>query len=285
MKWLGNQPEVYVPGYEITDLTQGKPTWDVIAKLYGENDIEAKSKSLAKDVRVRGYKSPNDIMQTRPINVMREYFPETKIIVGLRHPVFMLESFYNHRIQNGLQMPALQKIPYTNQGFSQLVTLGRAAYSDSLIHLGKTPFQEVPERSLIHYVKRNDMKRNNIQAYPYTPNKVYLYDTAQLNDENTTRRSQLLVDIQNFLGLNQPLDEPLHFSPGKEQADEKQKMIDEKKIKICEDQYKDVRNELIKIGKHSQEWILNWFLKSPDVYVSNRQHFIEILKGYQDDPC
>jgi hypothetical protein len=277
--WLGNQPEVFVPGQEITALTS-KPSWEVIREMYkGNNTMES-------PVRLRGFKSPNDIMDTRPVRIMREYFPQTKLILGLRHPILMIESFYNHRVQNGLNMPPMEKLPYSNMGFSQLVTLGRASYHDSLIHLGKTNMTSVAERSLIHYTKRNDMKRNGIDAsYPKSPNPIYLYDTAQLSDTNDTRITRVLRDIENFLGLTQPLDPPLHFSPGKKQADEKQRIVDSKKAHICEDRYKELRGQLLGIGKAAQEWILTYFLESPDVYVSNPEHFRSILEGYQRDPC
>jgi hypothetical protein len=74
--WLGNQPEIFVPGYEVTALQQ-KPTWEVIREMYkGDNTIDS-------PIKLRGFKSPNDIMDTRPARILREYFSKTKIILGL----------------------------------------------------------------------------------------------------------------------------------------------------------------------------------------------------------
>jgi hypothetical protein len=166
-------------------------------------------------------------------------------------------------------------------------SLGRTEYHANLIHLGKSNLTSSHEWKMIPRNKRFTMRKENIGAYPPSANPVYLYETAQLSDMNETRIAQVLLDLQRFLGMSQPLlDPPLHYSPGKKQSDqEKQRLIDSKKVDICEERYEQIRNKLIKIGAMAQEWILMHFLQSPDVYVSNPDHFREILEGYKRDPC
>ena len=276
--WLGKHKEIHIPDYEITKL-QNKPTVSLIEALYKGNHTSDPA------IRVRGYKSPNDIMDARPLRILGEYFNRTKLVVGLRHPVWMIESFYNHRIQNGLKMPPLEKVPYNNQGFSQGVTLGRAAYHANLLHLGKTNLS-ADELKLLPRPTLRNLRKSNYTNFPTTPNKVYLYDTAQLSDTNETRKTQLLQDVSNFLGLNSPLKNLMKVSPGKTAKSQiHQEMLDSQKIHICEDRYEQVRKKLIDIGTAVSDWIMTYLVNHPDLYISNRDHFYNILESYKHDPC
>jgi hypothetical protein len=56
-------------------------------------------------------------------------------------------------------------------------------------------------------------------------------------------------------------------------------------IDICDDKYLDLRRELTQKGRETQMWIRNKFLQSPDVTVANRNHFLELLDKWEQDPC
>ena len=49
---------------------------------------------------IRGYKSPGDIRSPYAIQALNNYFPNTLLIVGIRHPVLWFESLYNFKLQN-----------------------------------------------------------------------------------------------------------------------------------------------------------------------------------------
>ena len=89
MSWLGSHPEVAAFDYEVTTLQKAN-AWDLVKKIY---------KKLPAGNYKRGYKSPNDVGNLRAVRIIREYFPKTKLLVGMRHPVLWFESFYNFRIQ------------------------------------------------------------------------------------------------------------------------------------------------------------------------------------------
>ena len=77
MKWLRNHKEIEMPKGELHQLTTGKIT------LFVEKMLE-----LRKGFEYyRGYKAPNDLASAKARGLLRTYFPTTKLIVGLRHPV------------------------------------------------------------------------------------------------------------------------------------------------------------------------------------------------------
>jgi len=263
----------------------------------------------------------SDIMNERAIRLIRTYFPQTKLIVGLRHPIYMIESFYNFRIQNGYEMPPLEKLLYHNVANQYAVSWSRAEYQTSLMYLGKTNLTSSDELALMpRHAQKSIRKRfeqlnnvslpienerigknnkngnsnkNNNPPYPRVPNPVFLYETAQLGDENTTRMEQFVRDVTNYLGLSSSdgVDLPPipRHSPGKKlQNATLQAERDAKKIRICDERYAEQRKRLLTIGSRASQWILNYFLSSSnshDVFVSNPQHFRQILEGYSIDPC
>jgi hypothetical protein len=304
MNWLHHEyPHIQIPRDELYHL-KSKEAWDLLGVFYhyfgGPDQLLTHS--------IKGYKSPSDITNERPIRLLRTYFPQTKLIVGLRHPVHMMESFYNFRIQNGYDMPPLEKLHYRNLANQYGVSWSRAEYHTALMYLGKTNMTREEEFSLFpRPAKKQIQKRFDEQKQqqvanvneqqpmtPYirVPNPVFLYDTVQLErKENDIEQSSLLIarfgqDMANFLGLSFPLPPPPRHSPGKQLKNATlQAERNAKKIRICDERYIEQRQQLLEIGSRAARWILDYFLAAEDVFVSNPQHFREILKGYGQDPC
>lgn len=300
MNWLYEHPQIQIPRDELYHL-KSKEAWDLVGVFYeyfGVGKLRAQS--------IKGYKSPSDITNERAIRLLRTYFPQTKLLIGLRHPVFMLESFYNFRIQNGYELPPLEKLHYRNLANQYGVSWSRADYHTSLMFLGKTNLTTPEERALMPPPARKQIqkqldKRNNLTAvdkgnqngnndnppYVKVPNSVFLYDTAQLGDvDNPARLDQFGQDIANYLGLREKLPPPPRHSPGKQlQNTTLQAERNAKKIHICDERYVEQRKQLLQIGERTAKWILEYFLPSGNVYVSNREHFRELLLGYSQDPC
>lgn len=127
----------------------------------------------------RGYKAPFDVTNKGgALDSIRTYFPQTKLIVGVRHPVKWFESFYNYRLQRGVNMPEpcalLQK---EIQGFS----VKGANFHIYLARLGKVNMTSPPQIEL-----RQEFPLLR-KLPPPMPNPVFLYDMEQLGDVNTTR--------------------------------------------------------------------------------------------------
>jgi hypothetical protein len=55
-------------------------------------------------------------------------------------------------------------------------------------------------------------------------------------------------------------------------------------IDICNATCANIRKDLIEAGSESSQWIINKFIRSNDVYVGNREYFVEHLRSWRVDP-
>lgn len=82
MDWLSEHPQLKCWPEEVADMMRSRPDY-LLAKMY----------SLpAGDDFQRGYKSPLDMTMPHIPQQLAKYFPKTKLIVGIRHPVRWFES-------------------------------------------------------------------------------------------------------------------------------------------------------------------------------------------------
>ena len=152
MYWLGQHPEIQVPTFELSDLKRHEP-WDLVRTFY------TRFPTPLDPLMLRGYKSPNDIGDVRPVRLLRVFFPETKLILGVRHPMEMMQSFYNFRVQNGHDMVPFEKLGNVNGGKHYGVFMGRAHYHSDLVHLGKTNLTSQELQYFAPQRKRQDLGR------------------------------------------------------------------------------------------------------------------------------
>lgn len=259
--WLRKHPEADLPGGEVECLSKGKPV-DAIKVLY-ENLPEGDYK--------RGIKSPWDITNKGgAMDSIRTYWPQTKLIIGVRHPIRWFESFYNYRLQR-MRMPHPNDLLKKEvKGFS--VETGN--FHAFLGRLGKTNMT-APEEI--------EMRRNFPHLLDPLPppmaNKVFLYDIEQVADTNETRSTTLRRDLQQFLELEEEIPPlTIHKNKGKRKPDKAY-------IDICEQEYDILRNELKHIAGRASIWIRKYFVEDEDVTVSSRDYLEEILQKWMYDPC
>ena len=277
--WLCDHQEAHCPPREVNDLSVGRPDW-LVERLY----------ELPKGAHYkRGYKSPREIAfeesysQANAMKYLAQYWPETKVFIGLRHPVLWFQSIYNFRLS---QRVGESYMPHPNELIKRChrhVCTKRAFFHIALARLGKTDMTGPEEL---------DMIRNNRDLFeqvppPTLPNKVFVWITDQLTDNNKTRATQFRRDVQNFVGFKEEVPPVPHVMPNPGRRIDKitQKKIDKKLIDICEPQYDKVRAVLMKGSRSASVWIRKYFLKSEDVFVSSPEHFEEILMSWMLDPC
>jgi hypothetical protein len=183
-------------------------------------------------------------------------------------------------------MPKANKIAAKCFSLNHGVCWNRAAFHFHLAKHFKTSFdteEEFHPFTRTHTATLRSLKEANRTR---TANPIFLYDTAQLGDRNETRSRQFRTDVQQYLGLFQELPSVLHYSPGKTIINAtEQDQRNAKKIRICDEQYSKTRKSLTNRGRKMRDWLSLYFLKSPDVFVSDPEHFHDILESYARDPC
>lgn len=271
MHWLADHFEIQAFREESWELMHSEPH-TLIYRLYRELPANG----------LHGYKGPGEITQAHILGYLRTYFPKTKLILGVRHPIRWFESLYNFRIQNldvGDEMPHPNKLVGRCLGGMFHTCTEKANYAYYLLRLGKQvqlpnhEYSEMEEDIVGHYRKQY----YNLSAVEYMPNPVFLYEITQL--------PTLAPALESFLGLKTPLPPLPHVKPGLEWHAEIQEQKDSLKIEICDDEYERVRQELLRLGKQSSEWIRTVLLHSPDVVTANRTEFEELLDAWSQDPC
>jgi hypothetical protein len=273
----------------------------------------------------RGYKCPGDIFSPNSLNLFRDVFPKTKLIIGVRHPVPWFQSLYNFRIQN---FDTYDSIPMPNDMIGLctremlmcctqrghfghfLMKLGKQQY---LWQQGRHPDQQQPhvenenepsnkyrvvpgtlEHNLSHWYDRFGDKRwayekwnANVYENPI-PNPVFLFELNQMGDANSTRTQEFQRDLATFLDVSPEGFHPTpeRVSPGKIWDDETQMKRNARKINICDDVHRPARNELMAQSRATSLWIRNVFLKSPGVHSSSTNDHLEALfEKWMHDPC
>jgi hypothetical protein len=266
MNWLSEHPEIQIFDREVCDLNEGQPS-DLVTKLYQELETGAQYK--------RGFKCPGHFSRGS-FRDLRMYFRQTRIIVGLRHPVRWFESFYNFRYRHprgALVLPEPNELIGDCTPEAQGVCTARAEFHGNLAMLAKTNHTDPDEWKLLRL-------RDKYQHMGRIDNPVFLYDVNQLYDSNKTRTAALKADLRDFLGVQADMPEPV--GEGKKPSRPKLQKMD-----ICEPQYAALRSELLDIGERASIWITKYFMaaSSNQVVVSSPDFFKEILQDWKVDPC
>lgn len=253
MRWLSTHEEVLLYQKEMHHLSNGSPAEFVKYMYLLPHGSQYK----------RGYKSPNELTFPTPRTLIGEYFPKTRLIVGLRHPVKWFESYYNFISRMGGHVKPLEKLvgsplPPQVHFHTHLAMMGKTSLNASEIEL-LSPFLE---ESVAH------LKRMS--------NPVFLYEVSQPFDSNETRNQIFRDDLRKFLGLRAPLSKLVERTVSRNS---------QKAISICEDRWVSLRADLLQLGKAASLWIRTYFISLGDVTVSSPEHFGNLLKTWEIDPC
>lgn len=288
-----SHPEIVLPRAEVHLLTKNEPPGKLVQLMY-ELDKSAAAAAVALPGRnkvIRGYKAPRDIGSFHVLDIYDTYFPNAKLIVGLRHPIEWFHSFYNFKLRDkksSMPLPELldgecllemkageERANHVKNKLGGLSDRGVCAdlarYHVRLSWMGKTNISDPAEDVLL-----GPNRRYKLANRAPIRNPIFLYEVAQLGDKNMSRLSTFLNDLQQYLGLSTPFTLP---------ASPKKIAHDKEQFDICEHKYKALREVLLKAGKEASLWITTYFLKHPDVHVSAPDYFQTLLRRWHDDPC
>ena len=159
----------------------------------------------------------------------------------------------------------------------------RSSFHLYLSNLQLTPMG--PEE--LQYFDTEQQKARNPYAGSRTVRpRVFLYELSQLTQSDKADEADLRNALQAFLGLTTPIQPFIWFKPGIDHEDEeKSKLIESKKIDICDDDFGPLRATLQKQAANVSRWVRKHFLDAPGVFVSNRDRFEEIMKYWEEEPC
>jgi len=243
---------------------------------------QAKRDGEEPEDRLRGLKCPQDISSDYSIFNYAKYFPSTKLIIGIRHPVLWFESLYNFRVTN---VPWKEMLPTSDLtrgciSGSQGVCAWRANFHDFLSRLGKTPMSSASEKQLLQLGLDKHAKVG----------PVFLYEVSQLSESGSdggVRSAQFRTDLKQFLGLQKEIPPfPLVDTSGRfDFLPVVKNQVDRNKIDICQPQHDIIRDVLMEKATLASTWIRKYFLQSDEVFVSSRDHFELILESWMHDPC
>jgi hypothetical protein len=91
--------------------------------------------------------------------------------------------------------------------------------------------------------------------------------------------------MQQFMNFSHTMPPLVHHKPGHQHDAETQALLDRYKIDICDALYDPVRTVLLQHAQTTSIWIRTYFLKSPDVFLSSRDHFEKLMMSWMEDPC
>ena len=163
-----------------------------------------------------GYKGPQQIRRPRELALFRDYWPTTKLIVGLRHPVWWFQSIYNYRIHTeppgmAATIPPMAYFVAENNNSSsptpfyfsrnciREICLQHAYMHSYLALLGKTP-RNVFQLAFATTKAVRKMPQFHQILVPPVPNPVFLYETSQLDGVQNPQVAQALrMDLSHYL--------------------------------------------------------------------------------------
>jgi hypothetical protein len=238
--------------------------------------------------KIKGYKSPNDIWRPYALPAIRKYWPKTKLVIGVRHPIKHFESYYNYHVNRR----AYPMLPAEKM-------FGRKLPRQLLFHynlalLGKTNIQDPKEADLLdhHWPEQPQL----------TTNPVFFFEATQTFDTTDDRDLQFASDLERYLGLTEPMQMTHRLQPrpslwkriynlfhwknstetsARAPGRESRRIV----IDICEDKYTRVRTDLLQHGAKASEWIQTYFLNHSDVTFSNKTQLTKLLDTWKTDPC
>jgi hypothetical protein len=263
-RWLDAHPEILGFQPEVRSLYHRRPD-ELVELLY--------NLPLGQNYK-RGYRSPRDITVGHTADYFRQFWPSTGLIVGVRHPVKWFESWINLRVRmfekEGFRMnsQSAREIPlrYLGKGLPHQIF-----YHRHLAMLGKTNSSNDPKQIELLTAVRG-------RSFPYrslTRNRVFLYDVSQPFDIDPDHSALFWRDLELFIGLKTPLGPPTS-RPYKNPHST---------IDICDCLYAALRSDILEVGKAASDWIATYFMDHPDVTISSKERFREMLATWNTDPC
>ena len=299
---LHSHQEILVPSRESCAL---KDTWRQVAQVRRRYRNEAMelfaetgtrnhtSISKRKGSFVKGLKCPSGIYSSNFIYRLNEINQNSentnrhhpiKWIIGMRHPIWQVQSFYNYRITELYDKKVWWK---------DIRSLENILASD-------VPWKDMSRSSHkyeIYVAQLLSVLQNTTSSLP-TGKSVFLYTLEQIEDDNAERAAHFRQDLSTFLGLEKQLS-----TLGKENVNRfvSGPQRHKEAISICQDRFQAVRRQLVRDSTATALWIQSQLGLDGNrnmagavdedkhlgdlILVSNPMFLNQILDSWKKDPC
>ena len=212
-----------------------------------------------------------------------------KWVIGIRHPVWQVQSFYNYRITE---------------------LYDKKSWWKDIRSLEDIMFSDVPWKDMSSLSHKYEHHMNLLLSFvdnttssssSQIPSAIFLYTLEQIEDVDANRAMQFRHDLSSFLGLDKILS-PL----GKENVNRFVSGPDKHPeiISICDDKFQAIRRKLVMDSISTVNWIQHNLIReqwqpsgstitaerttagtTANVIVSNSTFFNEVLETWKNDPC
>ena len=244
--------------------------------------------------QVVGFKAP-EVLRSEPFlsNNVVDFFPGVDLVVSIRHPVLHFQSNFNYKMRfadSTLKLPDTKdligdceedchhhctpKVPFIDsithkKGHGSAMCTMISTYHYALSRLALTPMEEEEEKKLLA------SPYHKVSIEDEWTGRLFLMELGQMADTNSTRHDKFERSFEDFLGI-----EANSFTTERKNHQPRPKLIN-----ICDDKHREVREHLNGIARESSKWITDYLLRSDRVVVANREHFLELMKEWEKDPC
>lgn len=276
---LNLHPEVVMP---VPSRSDNREFCELENWFEDMKNISSPPQSSPKTSTRYGFKCPTMIRASEGIENLVKIAKDkdTRLVMGLRHPVLWFESFYNYRVMNWYRKGFKEKrIPspfeLTGKGTHwRDVSVKHARFDIYMKQLAKVSLTEEEMKEMLNH---ENMFPKRMSPNPY---KIFMLTMEQIADRNDTRRMKFQEDLQKFLKLRSPIQDfaslPIRNSSNSTYSE---------RISICDKKFASIRFQLVKQGKQASKWVINKFMKSPDVIVSNPEFLTSVIREWGNDPC
>jgi len=267
LKFMKEDDELAMLPHENSDLFNGVKG---LQKLEKEFDKIPDSTNMKK-----GIKCPSAVRNIGAIRNLAKYTTkDTKLILGVRHPIKFFESFYNYRVKHlHAEHKSTSHIPRAED------LIGDQSHSWNKLYTEVARFEMFMKQLAkvdVSAEELKEMKKLGLKMVP-NPYKIFLYNVDQLGDKNEERSSQFRSDLQEFLGLKESIPPLPEHNVNHESFPEY--------LDVCDDEHKEFRELMMSQGNETARWIRDEFMKSLDVVVGGKDFFLELLETWGSEIC
>jgi len=231
---------------------------------------------------LRGSKCPKYI-GSEDMKLYSKHLPRTKMIIGIRHPVLWIQSFWNMQVGTGFTK-FLKNNPYMlvktckpghkcNHGCPNkwLFCIRRARFHVQLAALGKTSLS-MEERKVL---APNDNDGGENLRSQNIRNPIFLYEQKELS------KDYVWDEMAKYLNVSKIPHDKHHSSHGR---------TPHVSINFCEERFDDLRAIIMPYAYELSVWMQNYFIpvaknESAGVTIPNPNALITLVEEYKKDPC